>query len=302
MHTSFHLRQDVCMSSLVVRLAHARENPGALSEDLLIDLGCDLSDAGRTSDAEWCFRTAVNRGSNIGLFNLGNELTFQGRRREAAQALREAGNRGVNDAWLNLGNVLLDMGETVQAIAAFERASDAGDSNGLLSLAFVQRDLGQEGQAEDTLRSAVTAGNSTASAVMACWQWDRTLDPSLEFALRDGAEEYPPARADLADLLRHTSRIAEAQSVLERGVALGEKESFLPLGDLYADALGDPRAAEEAYRGGILAGDINCHHNLAVLLMSDGRTEEAVEEFRLGAAAGDELAARFLRQLLADGN
>ena len=55
---------------------------------------------------------------------------------------------------------------------------------------------------------------------------------------------------------------------------------------------GDDEAAEEAYRGGIAAGETYCHHNLAVLLAERGDLDGAVEQFRLGAAAGDQLAAQ----------
>jgi hypothetical protein len=58
----------------------------------------------------------------------------------------------------------------------------------------------------------------------------------MEQALRAGADHYPSARADLADLLRSTGRIAETRAVLERGAKLGEQECWLPLGNLYADA------------------------------------------------------------------
>ena len=39
--------------------------------------------------------------------------------------------------------------------------------------------------------------------------------------------------------------------------------AWLPLGNFYADEMGDEEAAEEAYRGGIAAGEVHCHHNLA---------------------------------------
>ena len=42
---------------------------------------------------------------------------------------------------------------------------------------------------------------------------------------------------------------------------------------------------------------MHCHHNLAYLLAERGDLEGAVEQFRLGAAAGDQLAADALREL-----
>jgi alkylation response protein AidB-like acyl-CoA dehydrogenase len=61
--------------------------------------------------------------------------------------------------------------------------------------------------------------------------------------------------------------------------------------------MGDDEAAEEAYRSGIAAGDSYCHHNLGVLLADRGDLEGAAEQFALGAATGDQLAAQALREL-----
>ena len=135
---------------------------------------------------------------------------------------------------------------------------------------------------------------------LACWRWSRSLDPALEPALR-AAPHHPDARADLGDLLCTTGRIDEALAVLREGMRLGEVESMLPLGNLYADHLGDNDLAEQMYRRGIEAGDIHCHHNLAVLLELRGDLEAAETHYRLGADAADALAARGLNALRARG-
>ncbi len=54
--------------------------------DALIDLGCDLADAGRHAEAEECFRRAAEAGDTVGSFNLGNALAAQGRWQEAVDA------------------------------------------------------------------------------------------------------------------------------------------------------------------------------------------------------------------------
>jgi tetratricopeptide (TPR) repeat protein len=234
--------------------------------DQLIDLGCDLADAERLPDAERCFRRAASLGSAVAEFNLGNTLADLGHPAEAVAAYQRALAGGETAAWLNLGHALADLGDRVGAMRAF--------------------------------REAAGEGNPTAAAVLTSWEWNETLDPALEPALRAGADLYPSARVDLAHLLLETGRIDEARTVLERGAKLGEVESWLPLGNLYADEFGDTAAAETAYRGGIAAGDTYCHHNLGVLLLERGAGEPAREQFRLGAAAGDALAARALRNLI----
>lgn len=72
---------------------------------------------------------------------------------------------------------------------------------------------------------------------------------------------------------------------------------MLPLGNLYADYLDEDDFAEATYRRGIEAGDVHCHHNLAVLLDRRGDTHTAELHYGLGADAGDALALRGLNEL-----
>jgi tetratricopeptide (TPR) repeat protein len=231
----------------------------------LIDLGCALADVGRHADAEWCFRRATGLGEETDAFDLGHALAARRRWDGASAAYEVALAGGDASAWRSLGAVLEQHGELDAALDAYRGAAESGDPE--------------------------------AAAIVACRQWCTTLDPGLEDALRAGADHLPAARADLGDLLRSTGRSAEARWVLERGAKLGEAVCWLPLGNLYADDLGDVEAAEEAYRAGIAAGDTYCHHNLGVLLADRGDLEGAVEQFRHGADAGDALAAEALRDL-----
>jgi tetratricopeptide (TPR) repeat protein len=258
--------------------------------DELVDLGCDLADADRHSDAEGCFRRAASLGSAVAAFDLGNALAAQRRWEEAVPEYQRALEGGVTDAWLNLGLALEELGDADGAVRAFRGATQAGDSNGALALAFSLRDQGERHGAKAAAREAALAGSAVAVGVLACWEWDETRNPALEPTLREGANHYPGARVDLADLLQTTGRVAEARALLERGAKLGERESWLPLGNLYWDELGDLTAAEGAYRRGIAAGDTYCHHNLGLLLQEEGVDDAANEQFRLGAAAGDEAA------------
>jgi tetratricopeptide (TPR) repeat protein len=263
----------------------------------LIDLGCDLADVGRQVDAEWCFRRAADLGDTVGSFNLGNALAAQQRWPEAVEAYEVAIAGGEPDAWRNLGKVLEDLGDLAGAMRAYRGAVEAGDLEGGLQLAFLLREQGERHAAMDVALEIAAMGDQEAAAVVACWRWCATLDPALEPDLRAGADHFPAARADLAHLLRDTGRIEEARFQLEKGAKRGEAVAWLPLGNFYADELQDDEAAEEAYRGGIAAGEAFCHHNLAVLLAERGDVDGAVEQFRLGAAAGDQLAADALREL-----
>jgi tetratricopeptide (TPR) repeat protein len=265
--------------------------------DVIIELGCDLVEAGRDRDAERCFRRAGELGASLGWFNLGNTLAARGRVEEAADAYERALAGGERDAWVNLGLVLEELGDLSGAMQAYRGAGAAGDPQGALQLAFL---LHEQGEREEALAVAVEVagtGDAMAAAVVAGWRWRETLDPALEADLRAGQGHFPGTRVALASLLRETGRPDEARFVLERGAKLGEAQSWLPLGNLYADELHDEEAAEEAYRAGIAAGDTYCHHNLAVLLAERGDLDGAVEHLRLGAADGDDLAAQALRDL-----
>ena len=265
--------------------------------DAVIELGCDLADAGRHQDAERCYRRAAELGDALGWFNLGNSLAARGRVAEAVDAYERALAGGERDAWLNLGVVLEELGDLVGAMRAYRGAGEAGDPQGGLQLAFLLHEQGEHEQALAVVAELAATGDDVAAAVVACWRWAASYDTSLEVDLRAGAERYPGARVALASLLRVTDRVAEARFTLERGAKLGEVQAWLPLGNFYAEDLRDEEAAEEAYRAGIAAGDGYCHHNLAVLLADRGDLDGAVEHFRLGAADGDDLAAEALREL-----
>lgn len=157
--------------------------------DELLDLGCALADTDRLPDAETCFRRASDLGSPAAAFNLGNSLAAQECWLEAIAAFELALERGEIDAWLNLGLALHELGDL------------AGDSGGPLMIAFALREQGDRETAMAAAQRSASAGNETAAAVVACWQWCLTQDPSLEAALRAGADHFPAARADLGDLL-----------------------------------------------------------------------------------------------------
>ena len=75
----------------------------------LIDLGCDLADVGRQTDAERCFRRAADLGDSVAAFNLGNALAAQKRLPEAVEAYEVALSAGEPDAWRNLAKVLEEL-------------------------------------------------------------------------------------------------------------------------------------------------------------------------------------------------
>ncbi|MGO4604481.1 tetratricopeptide repeat protein [Terrabacter sp. 2YAF2] len=145
--------------------------------DDLVDLGCELAEVGRLSDAETCFRKGSDLGSATASFNLGNCLAEQERWLEAVAAYELALGRGESDAWLNLGLVLHELGDLAGEIHAYQAAEAAGDSGGALGLAFALREQGDRDVAMEAALRSAAAGNDTGAAVVACWQWCTSLDP-----------------------------------------------------------------------------------------------------------------------------
>jgi hypothetical protein len=178
--------------------------------------------------------------------------------------------------------------------------SDGRAVSAALQRAYDLRESGRQLQAWHWAQVAAEAGDEVAAGVLAAWRWDETRDPALEPPLRAGARHHPHARTSLAHLLRTSGRVEEARAVLEEGALRGEVASWLPLGNLYRDELADDVAAAAAYRAGIDGGDLHSHHNLGVLLLDAGDVDGAIEHFSVAAAGGDALAARVLREVLAE--
>jgi TPR repeat protein len=185
---------------------------------------------------------------------------------------------------------------------ALRAAAQRGDHRAALELACALRESGLHLEAWHWAQVAADAGNRAAAGTLACWRWQQTRDAALEPQLRATADHSAPARASLGALLRSTGRVEEARQVLEEGALRGEQASWLPLGNLYREDLGDDVAAAAAYRAGIEGGDLHAHHDLGVLLLDAGDVEGAIEHFSIAAAGGDESAARVLREVLAEGD
>ena len=264
---------------------------------VLVQLGAELELLDRYDDAVVAFRRAVEIGSPARR-HMGYALVNAGRFDEAASAFLEAALAGEPGAWSNLGDVRdWWLHDVAGAREAFRYAADSGDVEGLVQLAFLDRLDGDMAKARAGMERAATGGSAHARGVLACWDWDDSHDISLEARLREGADHYIDARADLAELLCATGRASEARDLLERAIAAGEAEHWLPLGNIYADEVGDQEAAEAAYRSGISEGDAWCHYNLALLLLDRGDIAEARGHLDAGGEAGDHKARAALTRL-----
>jgi len=203
------------------------------------------------------------------------------------------------DGWSGrrYADALIDAGRLDEAAAVHRSMWALGYPAGLTDLAWLQHDRGDVDAAVRTLRQVLPElddeDRPAAEGTLGHWLWYLSNDIAAEHHLRAGLDAYPPARADLAGLLRATGRADEGRGLLEAGVAAGEVDSMLPLANLLEEE-GRLERAEALFRRAAALGDAHSAWNLAVLLESLDRSAEA-DEWRWEAArGGDEVAIRHL--------
>jgi tetratricopeptide (TPR) repeat protein len=123
-------------------------------------------------------------------------------------------------------------------------------------LGILLRDSRREDQAISVLRRAVELGDRRASLY-------------------------------LASTLRRLDRFQEARDVYEAAIAEGDGDVLMDYGNLLSDDLNLEAEAEVAYRAAIEFGEVLAYNNLGVLLEENGRLQESLEAYRMGAGAGD---------------
>lgn len=244
--------------------------------------GKDMSDSGVESE---------------GMLARGLLLAHAGNTREALRFFVRAAERGSSDAAYNAGVAQEGLGELDLAPVSYDQAWKMGCAAGGIELAFMNRESGKGDEARRIIAEVAAQGDEYARAVHACWEWESTNDPALEKDLRTGARLYSSARVALSDLLIQGGKCDEAEQTLKEGVQMQEMQSFLPLGNMYADLLGNVAAAADAYRAGAEIGDVYCHNNLGVLLRDEGDIDGAKREFEIGAALGEAKAQSHLSDL-----
>lgn len=213
----------------------------------------------------------------------------------------------LRDAWLreqdgetgNLyGEALEAAGRTDEAADVYRSVIDLGYLNGFSDLAWLENERGNRHLAIELMQARLLHDTDpddetpVLRGVLGGWMWlDRDTD--AESHLRAGADTDPDVRADLALLLRATDREAEAEELLRLGIRLGERESYLPLGNLL-DETGRAEEAEAMYVEGYRQGDAFCAYNMSLMLYEQGRDEDARDWMLRAAEGGDEWAIRAL--------
>ena len=199
------------------------------------------------------------------------------------------------------GEALEGLGLVAEATEVYEQLTAEGYFLGFEDLAWLERGRGNIDRACELLERRLELDDDPdehtlhVRGVLGHWRWHFKLQQDAEQLLRDGADYFESARADLANLLIATARSEEAEEVLRQGVTKGEVESYLPLANLL-DATDRPDEAEQLYRLGFALGDAHSAYNLHTQLLKQGRDEEAQEWLWHAAEGGDEKAIAWLAE------
>lgn len=203
---------------------------------------------------------------------------------------REAPDGGTGTRY---AEALVDAGLLDDAAAVLDAVWGLGYPVGRTERAWLEHDRGEHGTAIELLTRVLPdlddEDRSASEGVLGHWLWRGRRTTDAEPHLRAGQSAYPPARADLAELLCASGRREEGLVVYRRGVDAGEADSMLPLANLLVED-GRVAEAEALYRRAAGLGDAHSAWNLSILLAETGRGDEA-EQWRWTAAqGGDEVA------------
>ncbi len=253
---------------------------------VVADSPASLKEAGNAALAARDLKRATH------MYTLGIDLLLGERARAGAAALTSAewyalsaGSEGVLHQLLsNRSYVHLSQGD---AAAAAEDATYCT----MASPGFAKGHLRLQAALEALERPASERRAACARALRAC-----PGSAQLREAMASLPEEAAEAEAaELAAQLDATRRCAEDPMDPRRHMASGDWGSILATGAHGVEK--DVVAAERYLRAGADGGDAPSQRNLGMLLLELDRPEEAAEQLRAAASAGDEQAAETLRQL-----
>jgi tetratricopeptide (TPR) repeat protein len=266
--------------------------------DALLDQANDLSVRGNHHEAIAIWEKVRSEGPNWVGLNLGNSYQAIGDVAAARIAFEESWLAGCDDAGFNLAELYRSEGKLTQARIIDRRLIQKSYVKAMIAEAEDLRAEGNLAGAQDLLARAIDdegADGDRAAGILGYLLWSSTHSVAAEPLLRRGQNEYPTARADLAEVLMKLGRLSEAISILEEGVELGEAESMLPLANIWA-SLDNEDAAESLYRRGYALGDAFAAFNLGVLRWESGRKKSARKWIARAAEGGDAEAQVWLQK------
>jgi predicted O-linked N-acetylglucosamine transferase (SPINDLY family) len=281
-----------------------------------VEAGAAHMEGGKTSEAEICYRRALDLEPEYAEahFKLGNVFNARRQLAEAETCYRRAIDHAPDyvKAHYNLGNTLRDLSRLNEAEASFRRVLkiDPGytaANNNLGAMLLAQK---RYTASEACFRSALAFQEHDAVALnnlgLVLMAQERL--PDAEMAYRKALQcnpDYPDVLNNLGILFHSQRRLDEAEASYLRAIQIKPDyaEAFNSLGvTLKAqDRLNDAEASHRtALR--LLPGYVLAHNNLGVVLKEQGRLDEAEATFKhaLDIDPNDAGACNNLGIILAD--
>ena len=255
----------------------------------------------RERGEEW-YRRAIATGDTEALNDFGVFLSEDPDRiEEAEEVLLLAVERGDLMALGNLGRMHLEGDEPERALPWLVRGLDAGVRSVLVPMAEAEQLLGRIEDARSHLNDALADGTEGARLAWAnfCAEHGTREEqaPAEAQDRRALAEEEPGAHFDFALYLADHERFDEAVVEYQAAAAEGETNAWLNLALIHEDRK-DRRTAEECYRSGIEAGDLQALLAYAEFLRQWGRRADIADLLDQAAELGaDEEETAELRRL-----
>ncbi|WP_328678025.1 tetratricopeptide repeat protein [Streptomyces sp. NBC_00343] len=255
--------------------------------------------AGRKNTAERLFRAMRENGEENGR-TLGVILAQQNRYAEAEPLLRSAVEEGDFIAPGAYGLLLTQLGriEEAEPLLRWEAENGLADKgNVALLLGDVLSRQGRTSEAEEQYRIAAAKSSSYAPLALGSCLLARDRCDEAEPWLRKAAEAGNQGGASrLAIALIRLGRSAEAEEWLQVALDVGVTLNFVDVGHTL-DEQGHPELAEKWLRVAAYAG-ADAAIALAMLLVGQGRFQEAEPWARKAAASGDVEAVATLGAVL----
>jgi Tfp pilus assembly protein PilF len=261
---------------------------------------------GERERAEEWYRKAISAEEPGALNDFGVFLSDdQDRLVEAEEVLTLAVERGDPMALGNLGRMHLEAERVEQALEWLGRGLDAGVRSVLVPMAEAEQQLGRFDEARAHLTAALDEEIEGAQLAWAnfCAEHgtpDEKSSAEGEFLTALQQDEYG-AHFDYAIFLAEQDRMDEAVKQYEAAAAEGESNAWLNLALIYEDRK-DRRTAEDCYRSGIEAGDLQALLAYAEFLRQWGRQKDIPDLYATAEALGaDESESAQLRTLAGNG-
>jgi tetratricopeptide (TPR) repeat protein len=228
-----------------------------------------------------------------------DRLRDAGREDDAREALKSLSRSGVGGASHDLAGWHWDEGRLEEALAYYEMAEQQGYLDAQVNAGRVLEDLGRTADAQEKYKAAINRdGDVEASVNLGLLYIAAGNLSEAEFLLSNAAESDPRLAWQLGDVHSESGNLRAALNAYRAAVSAGESRANRDLGRVLV-LLGEVREAERVMRRAVEDEVSGVAVDLAELLQSSGRAEEAEAELRSALDRRDDTALIPLANMLA---